>query len=461
MDLNKVFQVTVTEDKMSAYLHTLDPIELNKLLNYELNVTNQDLLHFIQEQGVSYGLRYDNIDFIINNLNKVSFPILIAEGNHPSPGRDGYIDFKVEHSIRMELHEQERIDFKNVIKIPVVEPGQLIAIIQQPSEGTAGKDVYDEVVHSRRGKTVHIMAGENTTFDEHKQAIYASNFGQVSLINNQIKVLPLYEVNESLNLSTGNIEFNGSVLIKGDVPEGYRVEAKGDITIEGLVEGAIIKAGGSIYIKEGISATGKGFIEAGVDLATPHINQGHVKAGRHIKVEQSIIHSKITALEAITCQKGHVIGGTISAGSIIVCQDLGNRMHTLTRVYLGENKEDRDHRMNINQQIKQLDSEIEKLQLLGQALSKKSERSPKEQLTLKKQRYTLEEKQLKLKELFQKQEQITDHNENKKFNQILIHGMLYPNVEVTSGKYSRRFNSPFKQASILFDGKEFSLESIE
>lgn len=64
MDLNKVFQVTVTEDKMSAYLHTLDPIELNKLLNYELNVTNQDLLHFIQEQGVSYGLRYDNIDLL-------------------------------------------------------------------------------------------------------------------------------------------------------------------------------------------------------------------------------------------------------------------------------------------------------------------------------------------------------------------------------------------------------------
>ncbi|MGP4072223.1 DUF342 domain-containing protein [Piscibacillus sp. B03] len=459
MELKEALQLEISEDQMCAYLHVLNFEVFNQLLEQNTNFKH-DLTELLQGYGIQYGIRLGVIEEILEDPSQVNFPVLIAEGDLVKDGIDGSVDFKVEHSVRMELDEQDDIDFKNVIKIPMVDPGELIAVILDPIKGKVGKNVYGTTIQPKEGKAVQIKAGENTSEVEEQKCIYATNFGQVSLINDELKVLPLYEVSNTLDLTTGNIDFNGSVLIRGDVPEGFNVNAKGDVTIHGLVEGANVTAGGSIYVKEGISAVGKGFIQAGVDLVTHHINQGRVFAGRYIKVEQSIVHSEVTAKDSIYCQKGHIIGGTISSGSFIVCRDIGNRMHTLTQVFLGENNYDRTQRLKTVQQIKQLGDELFKLKALGDALNKKTSLNPKEKLTLEKQNQLLNEKKYRLDELLQQQRHLQKENDQKQFMKLLIHGMLYPNVEVTVGKYSKRFNSGYKQVSVLFDENDFKIEAI-
>ncbi len=75
-----------------------------------------------------------------------------------------------------------------------------------------------------------------------KANIYANVNGQVSIIDNRIHVLDVYEVNESISMKIGNIDFPGKIVIRGDVPTGFTIKAEGDISIFGLVEAATIIA---------------------------------------------------------------------------------------------------------------------------------------------------------------------------------------------------------------------------
>lgn len=56
---------------------------------------------------------------------------------------------------------------------------------------------------------------------------------------------------ENVGATTGNIDFIGSVYVKGDVQSGFKVSATDDIIVDGLVEGSL-EAGGNIILRNGM-----------------------------------------------------------------------------------------------------------------------------------------------------------------------------------------------------------------
>src|SRR5699024_7083456 len=112
---------------------------------------------------------------------------------------------------------------------------------------------------------------------------------------NAIEVHEVYQVDETLSMKTGNLDFVGSIVIRSDVPTGYIVRAGGDIKVFGIVEAAEVHAGGSLFISEGLAGLQKGTITAGGDIHIGYINQGKAEAGDSIYVENSILHSECIA----------------------------------------------------------------------------------------------------------------------------------------------------------------------
>ena len=86
-----------------------------------------------------------------------------------------------------------------------------------------------------------------------------------------IEVVNTYVVNGDVDYSTGNIQFNGNVVINGTVPDGFEVKAEGDIVVMKIAESARLEAGRDIIIKGGVQGKGKGLVSAGRDIrsATP------------------------------------------------------------------------------------------------------------------------------------------------------------------------------------------------
>ena len=74
-----------------------------------------------------------------------------------------------------------------------------------------------------------------------------------------------YEVPADVGASTGDIDYDGSVVVKGNVLTGYTIKATGDIIVNGVVEGAKLVTAGKIVLKRGIQGKGQASLEAGGD----------------------------------------------------------------------------------------------------------------------------------------------------------------------------------------------------
>ena len=86
------------------------------------------------------------------------------------------------------------------------------------------------------------LNGKNCFFDEGDLRFYAEITGQPLLKNNKIVVVPIFTVAGDVDLSVGNVNFLGSIVVNGNINAGFSVTASEDIRVLGNVEGAFLKA---------------------------------------------------------------------------------------------------------------------------------------------------------------------------------------------------------------------------
>ena len=95
-----------------------------------------------------------------------------------------------------------------------------------------------------------------------RQRFFSEVTGHASLVKGKVFVSSVFEVPADVDNSIGNVEYAGNVHVAGNVKGGFEVRAKGDIIVEGVVEDALLEAGGQIVVKRGIHGMGKGYLQA-------------------------------------------------------------------------------------------------------------------------------------------------------------------------------------------------------
>ena len=103
---------------------------------------------------------------------------------------------------------------------------------------------------------------------------------------------------KDVDSSTGDIDYEGSVKINGNVCANFSVRAKGDIEVSGVVEGAYLEAGGDIIITRGMNGMIKGTLKAGGNIVAKFIENAKVHADGYISTE-SILHSDVYAASEV------------------------------------------------------------------------------------------------------------------------------------------------------------------
>lgn len=449
-NLNELFTVTVSRDQLTAEVDYIgkDSEELK-----QLQLTREQFKQFLEERKVTFGIIENNVTKIIEEKKPAIFPLKIAEGVDREDGIDGTIEYMLD--LNPEVDRSENWDFRDVMKIPTVQKGDKLAVITPPTKGKNGTSVRGKPILAKPGKPYRMRAGKNVSFNKENNTFYAEETGQIHVGYNVIHVHTVHEVIGDVSMKTGNIDFVGTVVIRGNVPTGFTIKAQGDIKIFGIVEAATIIANGSVYISEGIAGLKAGSIEAGDNVHIGYVNQAKIRAGNSIFVENSIFHSECVAANDIICQRGNIVGGSSSAGKVISVKDLGNRMHTHTYVSFGYDQKIYKELTALEEEKKQLKENVKKIELLQSKL----EKSPQEDQS--KTRITL----LRLKNSFNKtQEKIIEIDEqisrtNAKLGDIdiaslAVKGTMYPNVIVSFGKYQRTINREYDHVKVRIDDNE-------
>jgi uncharacterized protein (DUF342 family) len=319
---DSVVSVEISEAEMKAYIQVLPP----GIGGCDLSL--ETYLSFLRNNRVVYGIKEDFLrDFADRPVYHEK--VEVAEGSRPVDGRDAYIQYNFETDqtrVRLREGSNGRVDFKELNIIQNVVENQPLAKKIPPEAGTVGRTVTGKVIPAKNGKDIGLPAGKNVHVGDDGATIIADINGQVIITGGKINVEPIYTVQGDVNLKTGNIIFLGTVIINGNVEDGFSVKAAGNIEVNGTVAKAELDAEGDIIIHQGINGKSGGMIRAGRSLWARFIENAIVEAGNMVVASDGIINSQVDAHNRIICQgkRAHIMGGRLRASEEINAKVLGN-----------------------------------------------------------------------------------------------------------------------------------------
>jgi len=290
------------------------------------NIKPADLLKQINSAGITYGIMQDQLHRIVEQklFNKW---VRVATGQAPVHGKDGCLKFHFSSEgspVNLTEDNSGRVNIKDMNLIQNVKKGDVLCELIPPDPGKNGISVEGKPIAAIEGKSEILPGGKNVEITQEGAVLVASIDGMVVRDGAKIHVEPILVV-EKVNASTGNIRFNGTVIVTGEVSDGYEIHALEDVSIATSLGQVVISAGGSIAITGGIFGHKKGMLSAGNNITAKFIQDTSVEAKQNINVEDYILNSHVTAggYVALKSGKGWIAGSTISSGLWIFAYAIG------------------------------------------------------------------------------------------------------------------------------------------
>lgn len=316
-------------------------------------VQMENVLQAIKEKGVAVQIDTEAIE---KALREGGSSILVASGTPPVNGVDGKFESLIPRMKprRPHLDEHGLADFRDLGEIIVVHPSNPLMRRILPTGGEPGKTIAGKDIPPKPGKAVTFAKSlEGAAPDPNDPDLLVSLItGVPVLLKDGVNVEPVFSVKD-VDLHTGNISFEGTVHVTGDVHAGMTVKVTGDIHVEGTVEGAMLDAGGDIVVKGGIIGGSEQHARPG-DKFHPlvkctgtctarFVQNAHVSAGNGIFIHDTVMQSDMTAGHQIIVgekgsRKGDIIGGVTRAAMLVKAQVLGSHEYVKTVVNAGANR---------------------------------------------------------------------------------------------------------------------------
>ncbi len=332
--------LTFSPDDMQAFLSVSPAGGVGKAL------TAKDLLEFLHEQGVVQGLDTAAIQQAAEQCaaRQAVENMLVARGQPPvhAIGERIQIHIRQASGKHVSILENGRADYKQQDTMTIVKEGSLLAEITPATEkGTDGIDVLGNKVPAKQKAGVSIAVGKNVRREPQPDGtirLYAQIDGEFSFKKNLISVAQVHTVESNVDLHTGNVKFPGTVLVKGSVTAGFSVVSGSDITVENVVEQALLSADGSIIVKKGVKGNNKAILRAKGDIQCLFAEKAVILAVGDIRINHSILHCRIKCNSRIIMgeKKGTIIGGIIKAKLGLEAVTLGSVSGVKTRVCFGQ-----------------------------------------------------------------------------------------------------------------------------
>ena len=240
--VNETYTLTVQPDKMTATVRFYPPSYGDDPTMAGKRIAQTELMRDLAFHKIIYGVKNEEIKaFFAAPRYAVDF--VVAEGKAPRQGSNASIEylFATQLSSKPTLNEDGSVDFFHLNNISHCRAGQELARLTPEDRGDPGTNVYGESLPPHAVKGLAFRRSKNVSFSEDKLSLIADVDGHVTFVDGNVFVANVYSV-ENVNSATGNIEFEGSVVVLGNVYTNFSVKAKGNIEVRGVVEGAAQKA---------------------------------------------------------------------------------------------------------------------------------------------------------------------------------------------------------------------------
>lgn len=316
-------KIIVTSDPRAfkGFLSCYPTLGEAKIYSYD------DIMKIIADEGISVNLSADKVKECYDRFaaGEIVLDALIAEGVTPVDGHDAEIIVHFSTPENRPKVVDGKSDFKNIDNIIMVKKGDQLLTKKLATPGSKGITIRGEEVSPVHGKDVIILLGDGATVDEKGVSFTATLDGYVDYNGRKLTVSPLYEVKGNVDYSTGNIKFNGSVHIKGDVLPGFKVEADKHILVDGICQDCELIARENVILRTGIKGSVGGVIISGGSVILGYCEKSKIQAKENVEIKKYSFNCDIMAGNRVeaTAGEGIIAGGSIRAFQEISAKQMG------------------------------------------------------------------------------------------------------------------------------------------
>ena len=340
--IDATINITIDNDEMTASAEIISA-------QGGKHLSAKAILTAAQEAGVKKGFSKEQLIQLAQLAAKETpnshVDMKIASGKLAVNGKDASIKPLVESAQTRILKPKKRddgsVDMRDLGDIICVKIGDPLAKKIPLTQGIQGYTVTATPLAPKPGNDIELVVGEGTTLStKNKNVLISEKVGLPKLINNGMEVDEIYKIKD-VTVATGNINFTGSVIIEGDVTEGMKVVASGDISVGGFVESATLAAGGDITIAGGIIGRKHDVektkitdiimsvnISAKGSIFAKYGQYAHITCSQDIRIENQLLHSILNIdgklwIGSEDKANGKLIGGYTKAGKSVSAGMIG------------------------------------------------------------------------------------------------------------------------------------------
>ena len=338
-----------------------------KILKKQLGL--EDIQAIISGIPIKLMVNYDKVAELFEYNMKYNEGVMcvFVEGKKPIDGNVQKIILDYDFSIDTgKESESGAIDFKERGFIHNIEAGIQIAHFMPEKPAIDGLDIYDTVMEAHYDEDPCYKLGKNVTVDPDGIVIRSGIRGILTNHNNTLSVSTVAEI-DKVDLSTGNIEVNGSLIIKDNVAPGFIIKTEGDILVRGNIEDAQIECAGNLIVSGGIIGGTNSSIRVNGKIFSSFIRNANIVCKGDILANQ-LVNAEIACNDRVVVLegKGVIIGGNIKALNGVWAKSIGSMSESKTTITVGRDAEADAEFKNIVSTVKTNKEEISKIKsLLG------------------------------------------------------------------------------------------------
>ncbi len=387
----------------------------------------------------------------------------IAHGIPPIQGKNTRFECLVENISDRRPHERTdgTLDYYDLGEIPCVEEGTELMRKHPPAPPKNGLSVTGKEIPAHIGKALNFGKYKGARISpKDPNLLIAEIKGQPIVNERSVNVDRIYTV-KNVDVHTGHIDYDGTVIIQGNVVSGMKIAATGDVQVFGMVENATIEADGNIDIKLGAIGHANSpdeenhmLIRCSGNLTAAYLENATIQVEGDVLVKSIISNCQMNVGNQIIAgnrqqKKSGITGGHIHAGTLIRTETLGSEGCTPTHVEINCAPELKSHYETLKTTLVEKDTTlIRKLGQLVAASKKHTEESKQKTQQLKEE---TEAMKLEIGDLITEKEAMEQQMDRIKSGKIIAQKEAFPGVTIRIGEQEMNVKSKYSAGSFIIE----------
>lgn len=426
--------LSITDDALKAYITLYVPDEdLGANKRVELV---REVFDVLQKAGIVFGIK----TAVLAGPLVAGNEYLVAEGLAPTHGLDATVKMYEISKPSPQIVDNGSANYYELNLIQRVDAGDWLGERIDPLPGMPGKNIRGKEIAAINGKMLPLFYDRLSVREQKEEGrtvLYSKKTGAVYMKGDTIGVYDYLEIKGDVNYTTGNVDFDGYLSVKGTVEDSFSVIANKDVEILGEygVGGAeqILSREGNIYIKGGIAGMGKAIIRCKKNLYVKFLSDVTVECEGNVYVGFYCINAHIRAKQVIVeSPKGRIIGGTIDADVRVEVAEIGNRAENRTVVRIrGFDRQEMKIRLEqIVAEMEELRNRLARVKQILQVYSGNHDLNDEQKRNQENARIEYEELKDKMKDVEFEFKSFTEYMRTPGEGAVIIKKRGYPKVRI-------------------------------